>query len=107
MVTYPISIVPIPVYSDNYAWVIRNGFDAAVIDPGEADPIKRFIDRQSLRLSAILVTHHHADHCGGVAELKNIFGCPAIGAHDERMTFVDDAVHERASRMVAGLRMIA
>jgi hydroxyacylglutathione hydrolase len=103
----PNGIEPIPLYSDNYAWVIRNGSEAAVIDPGEAGPIKRFIEQKSLRLSAMLVTHHHADHCGGVAELKNIFGCPVIGAHDARMSFVDDGIHDGEFRTVAGLRMRA
>lgn len=101
------TIVPVPLYADNYAWVIHNGSDAAVVDPGEAGPIKRFIEQQSLRLSALMVTHHHLDHCGGVAELKNSCGCTVIGAHDERMTFIDDGIHDGEYRTVAGLRMRA
>jgi hydroxyacylglutathione hydrolase len=103
----PDTITPIPVFTDNYAWVIQSGPEAVVVDPGEAGPIKQYINQHSLRLSALMVTHHHPDHCGGVDELKEFYGCPVIGPHDGRMAFVDDVIHDDEYRTVAGLQMRA
>lgn len=61
--------VAIPAFADNYIWLLRQGDKALVVDPGDAAPVLAFLRREGLRLAAILVTHHHADHQGGVAEL--------------------------------------
>jgi hydroxyacylglutathione hydrolase len=100
-----ITITPLPLLWDNYAWIIRNGAEAAVVDPGEAGPIELFLQRNNLRLTALLVTHHHGDHCGGVAELKKRHHCPAIGGGDRRMPFIDDCVHDNDTRRIAGADM--
>jgi len=100
----PITITPIPLLSDNYAWALRSGEDVAVIDPGEAGPVIRFLERIHARLSAILVTHHHGDHCGGVGVLKRTFGCTVIGARDKRMPFVDDCAGNGDIRTILGTR---
>lgn len=66
-----LSIRPVRVFNDNYVWVIgRDGAtDVAVVDPGEGPPVVRALEHGGLRLVAVLVTHRHADHVGGVAEL--------------------------------------
>src|ERR1051325_6233644 len=58
-------------FQDNYIWMIRNdaGTDVVAVDPGDAAPVLAFLERNRLRLAAILCTHHHADHVGGVTEL--------------------------------------
>lgn len=56
---------------DNYIWMLDDGHDAVAVDPGEAAPVQGFLARRQLRLAAILLTHHHADHVGGVAELQH------------------------------------
>ncbi len=62
-------IIPLPAFSDNYVWAIRVGGRAAVVDPGDDDPVEAWLAREGVELVAILVTHHHPDHTGGVADL--------------------------------------
>lgn len=64
-----INVIPIPALSDNYIWVLHNGQSALVCDPSEALPVQTFLQQHQLELSAIVITHHHADHCDGVLPL--------------------------------------
>ncbi|RQS67273.1 hydroxyacylglutathione hydrolase [Burkholderia sp. Bp8963] len=61
--------VPVPAFEDNYIWLVSDGSEAIAVDPGEAAPVRRFLSERGWRLTAILLTHHHADHVGGVAAL--------------------------------------
>jgi hydroxyacylglutathione hydrolase len=65
------TVTPIPAFSDNYIWAISvDGDDKIiVVDPGDAQAVEQYLTRNNLTLSAILITHHHNDHTGGVAEL--------------------------------------
>lgn len=65
----PVIVHPVPAFADNYLWVIHNGHDAAVVDPGDATPVIEYLAANNLILRAILCTHHHADHVGGVDSL--------------------------------------
>lgn len=76
---------PIPVFTDNYVWVLHDGLRALVVDPGEATPVSHWLQQQALRLDTILITHHHADHTGGVADLRQATGARVIGPTDETM----------------------
>jgi hydroxyacylglutathione hydrolase len=69
-----LAITPIPAFRDNYLWLISRGRQAAVVDPGDAAPVERTLAAQGLALTDILVTHHHADHTGGVAALADAHG---------------------------------
>jgi hydroxyacylglutathione hydrolase len=60
----------IPAFKDNYIWLLSRGRSAFVVDPGEAALVMARLEADGLRLEGILITHHHADHQGGVAELK-------------------------------------
>lgn len=62
-------VTPLPALADNYIWLLQRGAYAVVVDPGEAAPVRAALAARGLKLAAILVTHHHADHQGGVAEL--------------------------------------
>ena len=62
-------MLPLPAFTDNYIWMLHNARQAIVVDPGDATPVLQTLQAQGLQLQAILVTHHHADHQGGVAEL--------------------------------------
>ena len=72
-------IEPIPAFEDNYIWALRKEGQVVVIDPGEAAPVLRFLERTGDRLAAILVTHHHGDHIGGIAELVAKHPVPVHG----------------------------
>ena len=74
-----LAIIPIPAFTDNYIWLLREGPYAAVVDPGDAAPVLAYLDREELILSAIVTTHHHADHVGGNAALLARFPVPVFG----------------------------
>ncbi len=69
-----LNIGRIPAFSDNYLWVVHNETHAIAIDPGDANPIIAYLAEHDLTLSAILCTHHHNDHVGGVAALLDFYG---------------------------------
>ena len=78
-----VRIHAVPAFQDNYLWVLESHGRAAVVDPGDAAPVQRFLEEKGLQLDAILATHHHADHIGGVPELARRWKCPVFGpAHD-------------------------
>jgi hydroxyacylglutathione hydrolase len=64
-----LDVAPLSAFKDNYIWTLRRGRNAAVVDPGDAGPVLRHLSDESLELCAILATHHHPDHVGGVPEL--------------------------------------
>jgi hydroxyacylglutathione hydrolase len=78
-------VVPVRAFSDNYIWTIRDGSRAAVVDPGDAEPVIDYLEREGLELVAILNTHHHADHVGGNAQLLSRWQVPVYGPHDDRI----------------------
>ncbi|HTP61530.1 MAG TPA: hydroxyacylglutathione hydrolase [Burkholderiales bacterium] len=78
-----LEIVPLPAFKDNYIWTLRSGKRAAVVDPGEARPVQAYLAREGLELVAILATHHHADHVGGIAELVGNSKLPVFGPKGE------------------------
>jgi hydroxyacylglutathione hydrolase len=75
----PIRVLAVPAFADNYIWVIDDGQEAVVVDPGEAAPVVAHLRKMRLRLSAILLTHHHQDHVGGVEELIDRQACHSVG----------------------------
>lgn len=79
-------VIPIPAFRDNYIWLLRQEKSALVVDPGDAAPVLATLDRLGLTLRAILVTHHHADHQGGVGELVARCGAEVFGPAAESIT---------------------
>jgi hydroxyacylglutathione hydrolase len=77
------NLAALPAFTDNYIWMIHDGLNAVVVDPGDAGPVMAALDAQNLALAAILVTHHHADHVGGVDALRPRLKGPVYGpAHE-------------------------
>jgi hydroxyacylglutathione hydrolase len=71
-------IFGLPAFEDNYIWCLRRGDDLAVVDPGDARPVLDHLATAGHRLSAILITHHHADHTGGIEDLVARFRVPVF-----------------------------
>lgn len=69
----------IPAFSDNYIWAIHDGTHCVVVDPGDAAPVEAWLAREGLTLSALLITHHHPDHVGGVTALCENRDLPVYG----------------------------
>ena len=63
------TIHPIKAFSDNYIWIIEEGSQAVVVDPGEAEHVLDYLGEKKLQLHSILVTHNHEDHIGGVKKI--------------------------------------
>lgn len=78
-------LIPLPAFTDNYIWMLHNGHHALVVDPGDARPVVDALGRLNITLEAILVTHHHADHTGGINELRRQTGCKVFGPLREPM----------------------
>lgn len=68
-----LQIIPVPAFKDNYIWLIHNGVNAVAVDPGDAGPLLSILSMLNLNLEAILITHHHQDHIGGVDVLLEQF----------------------------------
>jgi len=89
-----LTITPLPAFSDNYIWALHVDDQAVVVDPGEAAPVERWLAAEGLNLAAILITHHHADHVGGVAALKRAHRVPVFGPAGGHIRGIDKALGE-------------
>src|SRR5690554_5744255 len=77
-------ITRIHAFKDNYIWLLENGQgQAVVVDPGDAQPVLDYLKANHLNLLAILITHHHADHTGGIAKLAQHYPCQVYGPAKE------------------------
>src|ERR1700732_4808111 len=81
-------VLAIPAFKDNYLWLIHNGAYAVAVDPGDAAPILAALERHHLTLAAILLTHHHADHIGGVPQLLQHTKVPVYGPRNDAIAAV-------------------
>ena len=68
----------IPAFNDNYIWALHNNLHAVVVDPGDAQPVQHFLQQHQLQLEAILITHHHHDHVGGIADLLQLYPLASV-----------------------------
>jgi hydroxyacylglutathione hydrolase len=93
-----ISAEPLPIFSDNYAWLLRDAPTGAtaVVDPADAVAVERAIRADGGRLDLILLTHHHSDHVAGTDAVRAAFGCSVIGAAADanRLPRLDRGVRE-------------
>ena len=86
--TTPLNVRPVRAFSDNYIWLIdspQGQGRTVAVDPGEAAPVVAELQRSGASLAAILLTHHHPDHIGGVPDLRRHWAAPVIGPDDSRI----------------------
>ena len=89
-----LTALAVPAFDDNYLWLVHDGKHAIAIDPGDAGPILAVLNEKTLTLSAILLTHHHADHVGGVPVLLQSSRVPVYGPRREAITGVTNMLTE-------------
>ncbi len=93
-------------FDDNYIWVIReDSGHVAVVDPGDAGPVIAYLGQEQLSLSAILITHKHYDHVGGIAELKSSFPDAVVfGPVNEPVQGLDFRLHAGKPVAIPGMQ---
>jgi hydroxyacylglutathione hydrolase len=87
-------VVPVSAFKDFFVWSLRDAKHAAVVDPGDAQPVLDYLARENLKLVAILATHHHPDHVGGVARLLEKYKVPVYGPKNEPIPTLTQPVSE-------------
>ncbi|MDP1900490.1 MAG: hydroxyacylglutathione hydrolase [Rubrivivax sp.] len=98
------NLLALPAFADNYIWMLHDGARAAVVDPGDDAPVQEALDRLGLELAAILVTHHHPDHVGGVDALRSRLRGPVFGPAREAIPKPFEPLSEGDLIEVLGLR---
>ncbi|WP_201546884.1 hydroxyacylglutathione hydrolase [Psychrobacter lutiphocae] len=94
-----LTITPILAFNDNYIWTLINDKNkqAIVVDPGQSQPVIEYLQQNGLELTAIWITHHHNDHVGGVAELREMYPMTHVVAGTEHGVSPDQVVNESSS----------
>lgn len=90
-------VEPVPAFEDNYIWLLTRPScpRAVVVDPGDEGPVLGRLAELGLGLEAVLVTHHHGDHTGGIEGLRAVFpGVRVYGPRDQRIPCLTDPVGE-------------
>lgn len=103
-----LEITPLPAFDDNYIWMLKNpgASQAVAVDPGDETPVLDWLGENSLTLSAILITHHHYDHVGGIPELKEAFPeVQVFGPSRESIKGVTELLSEGDRPVIPGLEV--
>lgn len=100
-----IDITPIPAFNDNYIWMIHSDDhnQVFVVDPGDSQPVEEVLTQKQLALAGILVTHHHYDHTGGVAELTKKRNIPVYGPDNPNISGITQPLSEGMTINVLGI----
>ena len=98
-----LKVIPVQAFNDNYIWTLVKDGNAAVVDPGDAAPVLDYLHNHQLTLTAILNTHHHADHVGGNSGLLEHFKVPVYGPHEERIPTVSRRLREGEKFVIDGI----
>jgi hydroxyacylglutathione hydrolase len=98
--------IPVPMLSDNYAWILRDDASGAIafVDPADGQAAIDAVEQMGGKLAMILLTHHHDDHIAGVEALRARYGAPVVGngADAARLPSLDITVQEGGTVIFAG-----
>ena len=86
-----VQLLALPSLTDNYIWLLHNGTEALVCDPGEAQVVAAVLQAQGLKLAAIAITHHHADHTAGLGSLYRQWATPDTRIYLPATELLDEA----------------
>lgn len=98
-----IDITPLCSFQDNYIWLIQSGSEVVLVDPGEAQMVLEYLEKNQLNLKAVLITHHHADHIGGVNQITMHYPVPVYGPQHEASEFVTHPVRAGSKIFITAL----
>ncbi|WP_407390563.1 hydroxyacylglutathione hydrolase [Carnobacterium jeotgali] len=87
-------INPVKAFSDNYIWVIEEGKDAVIVDPGEYKDVLHYLKENQMTLKAIILTHNHEDHIGGVKAISEKFPDTPVYGPEETAFLADHVVKD-------------
>ena len=89
-------ILIVKAFCDNFIYLYQYAPNKVIaIDPGDSEPVLKELKKNNLTLEAILLTHHHSDHIGGIDKLKNKTGCKIIGSDKKRISPIDEVVTDK------------
>ncbi len=91
-----LEIIPLPALKDNYIWLLKNKASnhVAIVDPSEAKPVLELIESEGLIPIALLITHHHWDHVGGITEITEKHDIPVYTPKTESVAGSTNPVGE-------------
>ena len=97
-----LSVIPVPAFQDNYIWIIKNSESngVAIVDPGDAGPVIDYFTTSKLHPIAILITHHHGDHIGGIQQLTSNYSIPVYGPSSENISGITHPLNEGDTLML-------
>lgn len=97
-----LQIHAVKAFNDNYIWLIQSAEnqDVLIVDPGDAGPVINFIEKNDLHPAAILVTHHHNDHVGGIRRLDDLYDLPVFGPQREHIKTVDTPLYAQTDQQL-------
>jgi len=97
------TITALPAFNDNYIWLLRDSANkVCAVDPGDPQPVIDYLKRENCTLAALLITHHHPDHTGGIAELTERYSCPVYGPANSRISGITRPVSEGDTLEILG-----